>query len=243
MTQRARGPVVFDRRAMLSGCLGMIGLCRRSAWASKSRGTQSRGLDNSVRSTQYRSLSGSVVVPLTEVGAPWRPVWFEALAPALDPTSGGGPDVLLEGVLLRLPEATDAPPAAAPEASAFGVAPLDADPSRTAAYGAAGLKAFCLTCPHEICQVDYVEDIGYVRVEEAAKPDHPLLVCPCHFSVFDPMADAARISGPASRGLYRFRLRVERDRVEITEVEEAVLRWSELDREPPRPDGVRDASM
>ena len=87
----------------------------------------------------------------------------------------------------------------------------------------AGLKAFCLHCPHEICPVNYAEDPRSVRVESGPPPDHPVFVCPCHFSVFDPLTDGERLSGPAHRGLYRFRLVVRRDRVEIREVEEEAL--------------------
>jgi hypothetical protein len=48
-------------------------------------------------------------------------------------------------------------------------------------------------------------------------------VCPCHFSVFNPVSDGALISGPAYRGLYRFKVQVEQDIVKITQVEEGVL--------------------
>ena len=104
-------------------------------------------------------------------------------------------DVLLKGVLLRT-ATTDGP---------------------------GELKAFCRLCPHEICNVEYVTDTAQVRLESGATPRHPLLVCPCHFSTFDPLADGAHISGPAFRGLYRFTTRVRRDTVEITQVEENVL--------------------
>ena len=86
------------------------------------------------------------------------------------------------------------------------------------------LKAFCRHCPHEICPVNFAEDPRSVRMESGSAPDHPLFMCPCHFSVFDPAADGAVISGPAHRGLYRFGLTARRDRVEIREVEEEALR-------------------
>jgi len=92
-----------------------------------------------------------------------------------------------------------------------------------AADGRGEVKAFCLLCPHEICNVEYVIDTAQVRLDAGPPPQHPLLVCPCHFSVFDPLADGARISGPAFRGLYRFATRVMRETVEIIQVEEDVL--------------------
>lgn len=74
----------------------------------------------------------------------------------------------------------------------------------------AGLRAYCLICPHELCYLNFV-------------PGGKTLVCPCHDSVFNLLEDGARISGPAPRGAYRFRLRVRGNRVEIREVEEEAL--------------------
>ena len=85
------------------------------------------------------------------------------------------------------------------------------------------LKAFCTICPHEICDVEYVKDTRLIPVEANTVPEHPLLVCPCHFSVFDPVADGARVSGPATRGLYRFRFNVAGDTVRIDQIEKDVL--------------------
>ena len=174
----------IPRRTTLWRCLGLLGLCRRSAWAA-----------TAAQATGYRDLKSPVTVPLREVAEPWRPVPFDARASSLGPA---GRDLLLRGVLLRTGEATGP---------------------------ASGLKALCLTCPHEICYVNFVEDTKAVRVEEAVKPDHPLFVCPCHFSVFDPVADGARLAGPSGRGLFRFRLQVDRDTVQIGQVEEDLLRF------------------
>ena len=51
----------------------------------------------------------------------------------------------------------------------------------------------------------------------------PVFLCACHSSVFDAVQDGAWIAGPAPRGLFRFRLRVDGDAVEIDEVEEEAL--------------------
>ena len=156
-----RGMTGTDRRTLLGRCLALLALPPEK--------------------TSYRRLVTPVVVPLSEVAKPWRPVAFTAVAPQRR----------LQGILLRMPKV---------------------------------LKAFCLMCPHEICQVSFTEDTQSVRVEDGPRPDHPLLVCPCHFSVFDPLAEGARIAGPAHRGLYRFGLRIRRQTVEIREVEEGALR-------------------
>ena len=95
---------------------------------------------------------------------------------------------------------------------------------RTAATPA-GLQALCLTCPHEICYVNLVRDTTSVELDADRAPDHPLFVCPCHFSVFDPVADGARLAGPSPRGLFRFGLRVDGDSVRIDRVETALLRF------------------
>jgi len=145
---------------------------------------------------EYVRLLEPVVLPLGGITEPWQPLPFDAMAPSPRPGVGYRGRVALKGILLRLPAELEVP----------------------------RVQAFCLTCPHEICQVDYVRDTEYVRVEEGEKPDHPLFACPCHFSVFDPVAGGERISGPSPRGLYRFRLEAEPEDVRIEEVEAAALR-------------------
>ena len=84
-------------------------------------------------------------------------------------------------------------------------------------------KAFCRLCPHEMCYVDFTADPDRIPQNVTPRPDHPMFVCPCHLSVFD--ADGEPLSGPATRGLFQFRLTVDADRITITEVEEEVLWW------------------
>lgn len=112
----------------------------------------------------------------------------------LPPTAAAETDKLLNGILLRTNKDNDS-----------------------------GLKAFCLMCPHEVCQVQYQRNTEMVRLDSGMVPNHPLLVCPCHFSVFDPLQDGDRINGPAQRGLYRFRLTTRGTEVQITQVEATVL--------------------
>ncbi len=89
--------------------------------------------------------------------------------------------------------------------------------------GPESLRALCLHCPHELCYVQLVEELHHVRLEQSARPDHPLLVCPCHFSVFDPQKEGALLEGPSERGLFRFRFQMRDDVVEIQEVEAAAV--------------------
>ena len=119
-------------------------------------------------------------------------VWKPFPFRALAQKANGG-QVRLQGLLMRVPD-----PASASTA----------------------LRAFCLLCPHEICQVNFVPDPSRLRLEPANKP---LFVCPCHFSVFDPAADGACLSGPAPRGLYRFAVQVRARQAEVSQVEQQAL--------------------
>jgi Rieske Fe-S protein len=87
-------------------------------------------------------------------------------------------------------------------------------------------SAVCVRCPHELCHVDYVDDPKRLPpeiVNEIGRAvTEPVYVCPCHNSTFK--VDGERLSGPAPRGLYRFRVTgVSASAVEIAEVEEDVL--------------------
>ena len=190
---------LLGRRALLRQCLGALAFGRHMAWG---RATLGEG---------YRDLRSPIVLPLKEIADPWRALRFDARVPRRDPTGG---DVLLEGILLRTPD-----PPNSPDHANAADPPNSPDP----ADGPGVVKAFCLLCPHEICNVEYVTNAAQVRLESGATPEHPLLVCPCHFSVFDPLSDGARISGPAYRGLYRFTVAIKHDTVEIAQVEEEVL--------------------
>ncbi len=172
----------IDRRAVLWRCLSFLGLC--SSLASGALARQGG----------YRKLDSPVVLPLEDVAEAWHPYPFNAYFSAQQMAGGPSENILLKGVVLRMPQRSGTE-----------------------------LKAFCLHCPHELCFVNFTEDAELGLVAPAVEQDHPLFVCPCHFSVFDPLADGARVSGPADRGLYRFRLRVRRSGVEIVEVEKEAL--------------------
>ena len=111
-------------------------------------------------------------------------------------TSGSAPRrVVLSGMLFRRITGDDRPP----------------------------LSALCLTCTHEQCQVDFVEEPGTLpRMDRPLA--NPVFFCACHSSVFNAVDDGAWVAGPASRGLYRFHLDVIDDKiVEIDAVEEDAL--------------------
>jgi Rieske Fe-S protein len=145
-------------------------------------------------SGRYVPLTAPVRIPLDAVTTPWRPVPFRA--EAVTPPAPATPSrrVLLNGVLFRRVTGDKRPE----------------------------LSALCVTCTHEQCQVDFIaEPTTLPRTDRVMT--HPVFLCACHSSVFDAVDDGAWVAGPAPRGLYRFRIRVDAEAVEIGEVEEDAL--------------------
>jgi len=150
----------------------------------------------------YYPLTHPVRIALDTVSTPWRPVPFvaEAVLPQTSPTPGRR--VLMNGVLYR----------------------------RQSGDESSALSAVCVTCPHELCQVDLVTDearlarLAQLTTTSGSDKMHPKFVCGCHGSVFDALEDGSWISGPADRGLFNFRVGGITDgTVEIDEVEVETL--------------------
>ena len=81
-------------------------------------------------------------------------------------------------------------------------------------------------CPHEACIVKLERDPGELSavIESGTElPDHPVLYCACHFSVFDTRSAGRHISGPAERGLYRFLFEEKDGAVHVMHVETSIL--------------------
>ena len=70
----------------------------------------------------------------------------------------------------------------------------------------ASIVAFSSLCTHKGCPVSY-------------RPEHRLLICPCHWSTFDPEKAGGLVIGQASQSLPRIELRVESGMVVATGVE------------------------
>ena len=70
----------------------------------------------------------------------------------------------------------------------------------------ASIVAFSSLCTHKGCPVSY-------------RPEHRLLICPCHWSTFDPEKAGSLVIGQASHPLPRIELRVESGMVVATGVE------------------------
>ncbi len=191
-----QSPHRINRRAMLSRCLLAVGLRQPLARVAQTYAASGKPARSS--EVRYQRLRSPVLLPLQLVREVWRPAPFLARCSKSNRTGSSATEALLKGILLRLP----VPQPAGVET---------------------GLKAFCLMCPHELCELNFTEETRSERWALAARRNHPVLVCPCHFSVFDPLADGAAIAGPAERGAYRFRWKVRGSKVEIREVEEEAL--------------------
>jgi Rieske Fe-S protein len=161
------------------------------------------GLGTSIRAQvsrllRYRPLSQPVVVPLEALSTPWRARPFTAEAVTLASAATPNQPIRVSGMIVR---------------TAVGERPDQ-------------FSAVCIRCPHELCDVDYVDDptrIPQEVITEIGRPlSGPVYICPCHNSSFT--VDGDRLSGPAPRGLYRFRVTaVNAASVEIADVEEDVL--------------------
>ena len=68
------------------------------------------------------------------------------------------------------------------------------------------IVAFSTLCTHKGCPVTY-------------RPEYRLLICPCHWSTFDPAKGGGLVIGQASQSLARIELRIESDTVIATGVE------------------------
>jgi Rieske Fe-S protein len=147
---------------------------------------------------RYRPLSQPVVISIDALSVPWRVRPFTADAVTLPSAATPNHAIRISGMIVR---------------TATGVRPEQ-------------FSAVCVRCPHELCDVDYVDDPKRLPQEvigEIGRPvNEPVYLCPCHNSSFK--VDGERLSGPAPRGLYRFRVTtVSAASVEIAEVEEDVL--------------------
>lgn len=61
-----------------------------------------------------------------------------------------------------------------------------------------------LVCPHEGCLIEFEE---------------PLLICPCHRSVFDPVQDGKVLSGSAPRPPWKFSFVIEKGKIVVDDLE------------------------
>ena len=151
-------------------------------------------------SLRYRPLARPVVMSFEDLSTPWRARQFVADGVTLSSAATPNQPIRITGMVVRTSARDNQPET---------------------------FVAVCVRCPHEGCDVDFVSDPNLlpqdVRDEIGHVVDHSVYICPCHNSTFK-AEDGGRLSGPAPRGLYRFRVTGVQDAaIEIAEVEEDVL--------------------
>jgi ubiquinol-cytochrome c reductase iron-sulfur subunit len=83
--------------------------------------------------------------------------------------------------------------------------PRDLDlPRENAGFAAAGIVAFSKICTHAGCAISLYRAPLFPEAEPK-----PALVCPCHYSTFDPATGGTVIFGPAGRKLPMLPLRID----------------------------------
>jgi ubiquinol-cytochrome c reductase iron-sulfur subunit len=77
-------------------------------------------------------------------------------------------------------------------------------PRDRADWAPEGILAFSKICTHAACAIDLYRNPKFPPLEP-----HPALVCPCHYSTFDPFTGGTVIYGPAGRPLPQLPLMVD----------------------------------
>ena len=88
---------------------------------------------------------------------------------------------------------------------------LPAPTPTSVTVGGRHFAAYSRLCTHLGCQVNPVEDTEVLALTYSYRADHPMLGCPCHFSVFDPQQQGQSVFGKALFPLARVQLRAEGD--------------------------------
>ncbi|MDO8680265.1 MAG: Rieske 2Fe-2S domain-containing protein [Acidobacteriota bacterium] len=151
-------------------------------------------------SLRFRPLARPVMVPLDDLVTPWRARQFVADGVTLPSAATPNQPIRFTGMVVRTAAGDNQPET---------------------------FTAVCVRCPHEGCDVEFVPDPASLPQDvknEIGRPvAHAVYLCQCHNSTFK-SEDGTRLSGPAPRGLYRFRVTSVKDAaVEIAEVEEDLL--------------------
>lgn len=71
--------------------------------------------------------------------------------------------------------------------------------------------AYSRLCTHLGCQVNPIADTELLALSYNYRAEHPMLGCPCHYSVFDPQRQGQSVFGKALFPLARVQLRAEGD--------------------------------
>lgn len=140
-------------------------------------------------------------IPLSQLTEPWSFAEFEFTKQIK--THRGPKLSTFPGYLIRLPQQSAKP----------------ADAKQ-------GLYAVSRICPHEGCPIKLYKQRSEVPYPlQMGEFDHPMLVCTCHQSVFDPAEGGKVLGGPAPRPPWVFDFSVEKGRIVIKDVEPSGEKW------------------
>jgi ubiquinol-cytochrome c reductase iron-sulfur subunit len=166
------------------------------------RGVSRRGVLLGGAAATGTALAGALVVPAASLGpkpgdrigsSPWR-----AGTRVVDEDGGqlGPADVEIGTFVTGFPDGADPRELGSPVVL-VRLDPTDLDlPADRSGWDADGVLAFSKICTHAGCTINL-----YRFPTFPAQSPGPALVCPCHYSTFDPATGGNRIFGPAGRGL------------------------------------------
>lgn len=100
--------------------------------------------------------------------------------------------------------------------------------------GETDIVLFSRICPHLGCIFNFIPEwhnvtAGYGGFVPPGWERHPLMACPCHFSIYDPAypGDPGNvISGPAPRGARYFRFKIEGENIVVTGLEVGAIAYA-----------------
>lgn len=78
----------------------------------------------------------------------------------------------------------------------------------------------CRICPHQACLFNYELEYRKIGDMVGVALANPVFFCRCHMSIFDPAQKGSVIFGPASRPPWSFSIRLEKNEMVVTGIEE-----------------------
>jgi arsenite oxidase small subunit len=153
------------------------------------------------RWVDLRKLTRREFVQITGVGAAALSVaGLPAASPAASPTATGAEYPVIDVAPLSSLGPADALPFTYPDENSPALLLRLAEPAVDGVGPNREIVAYSILCTHKGCPVSF-------------KPEQRMLICPCHWSTFDPAKSGSMVIGQASQPLPRIELRVEGDMV------------------------------
>jgi Rieske Fe-S protein len=159
-----------------------------------------------------------VVGKTTTLAKPWDYFYFTYAQKYIQYDAAGYEATNIPGIALRLPHRVK-------------FANLQGYDGYT---GETDIVLFSRICPHLGCIFNFIPDwhtvtAGYGGFVPPKLEQHPLMACPCHFSIYDPAypGDPGNvISGPAPRGARYFRFEIRGENIVVTGAEVGAIAYA-----------------